>query len=107
MNDYIIPVVYSGADLTRFLPPKSYVDANAFKTVEELANHLKYLSNNPQEYVKHFWWKKYYKFILRATHNQERICDILNLPSTYSKKQTYDNYTAWFTAGCIEPNILF
>lgn len=61
IKNFVIPVIYSGADLSRFLPPKSYIDANDFNTAEDLANHLKFLSENPKEYVKYFWWKKHYK----------------------------------------------
>lgn len=53
----IIPVVVNGANMTHILPPKSYIDANEFESVEKLAEYLHYLSANPEEYVKYFWWK--------------------------------------------------
>lgn len=40
-----IPIVLAGANLTRFLPPDSYIDAILY-TEEQLANKIKYLIAN-------------------------------------------------------------
>lgn len=62
MKSNMIPVVYGGANYTKFAPPKSYINANDFKNVKELADYLKFLIDNPREYIKYFWWKKHYKY---------------------------------------------
>lgn len=109
INDLVIPVIYSGADIARFLPPMSYIDANSFATAEDLALHLKYLSRTPLEYIKFFWWKKYYK--IEPIHDTNRIickvCQKLNEPNFSHKKQTYINIHEWFYKSCKRPKILF
>jgi alpha-1,3-fucosyltransferase len=90
--DYnIIPVVLNGANMADFLPPKSYIDANSFETVEKLADYLKFLSENPKEYVKYFWWKKYYT---RWTRRVDlcQICEKVNDEELLSKGKTVDNF---------------
>jgi alpha-1,3-fucosyltransferase len=113
MDSIIIPVVYSGADMSRFAPPMSYVDANSFKTVEDLAKHLKFLAENPEEYAKYFWWRKHYKirtieqFDFDAVHRC-RICQKFNDPYMKFKQQVYTDIYEWFHHGsCKEPSIKF
>lgn len=60
LRKFMIPVVYGGANYSYFAPPKSYINANDFKTVKDLGNYLKFLTRNPKEYLRYFWWKKYY-----------------------------------------------
>lgn len=111
VKDYnIIPVVFSCADLSRFLPPKSYIDANSFDTVENLAKHLKYLSDDPREFVKYFWWKKYYKikeqYIVRGDQLC-KICQKLNEPNLWERKQFYA-IKDWYEKGiCKNASIKF
>lgn len=109
-NSVIIPVIYSGANLTRFLPPKSYIDANDFATVKDLADHLKFLSDNPKEYVKYFWWRRHYRIV-----NEEKVllgnalCDLcvkLNDPIFMSCHHEYADMTQWFhNNSCKDPKI--
>jgi alpha-1,3-fucosyltransferase len=109
--DNVVPVVYSGADLNRFMPPRSYIDANAFATVEKLAEHLKYLSENPQELVKYFWWKKYYKIREQWIVRGEQLCKIcqkLNEPNLWERQQFYPSIKAWNGKNmCKDPSIKF
>lgn len=101
MNSYIIPVVYCGAELARFAPPKSYIDANSFESAEKLAEYLKILSEKPEEYVKYFWWKQHYKVrtIYQFTFDQIHMCNVctkLNSPNLKYKQQIYTNLYSWF-----------
>lgn len=61
MGNGLIPVVYGGADYARFLPPKSYINAQDFKSTKELADFLVALSKNTEEYLSYFWWQDYYR----------------------------------------------
>lgn len=110
MNKFIIPVVYSGADLSHFLPPKSYIDVNDYETVEDLVGHLEFLSQTPHEYIKYFWWKKYYK--IGTSQDLSRIicnmCEKLNEPNFRFRRQTYVDMLGWFYQGaCSKPTIKF
>jgi alpha-1,3-fucosyltransferase len=59
-NTRVIPIVYGGSNYSYFAPPHTYIDVNDFENTEKLAMHLKFLMNNPVEYVKYFWWLDYY-----------------------------------------------
>ena len=108
MNSLIIPVIYAGVDLSRFLPPKSYIDANSFETVEQLGKYLKFLDENPKEYVKYFWWKKTYKILRDDSINVCEICKKLNEPNLHVKQNIYLDINKWFGRNsCTEPTIKF
>jgi alpha-1,3-fucosyltransferase len=107
MNDFIIPVIYSGVDISRFLPPKSYIDVNSFETVDELGKYLKFLAENPKEYVKYFWWKKYYR-VEEKTLDLCDICKKLNEPNLHKKQKIYKTINKWFgDEVCVKPKIKF
>ncbi|XP_055691713.1 alpha-(1,3)-fucosyltransferase C-like [Lutzomyia longipalpis] len=77
MSYDVVPVVYGGANYSQHLPPHSYIDANDFATATDLAKYLKSLTRNPKEYVKYFWWKKYYKTVVsRRLYNN--LCNKLH-----------------------------
>lgn len=75
----IIPIVYGGANYSRFVPPHSFIDVGDFEDVKQLAEYLKFLSENPKEYVKYFWWQKYYT-VRRAGLNYCELCEKLYQP---------------------------
>lgn len=107
LNEYIIPVIYSAANVSNFLPPKSYIDANAFNTAEDLANRLNYLANHPKEYVKYFWWKKHYKTEL-SHFNPCRLCKKFNEPGFLTTQHIIPNIEDWFNKNtCFDPKIKF
>jgi alpha-1,3-fucosyltransferase len=111
MLAFIVPVIFSGANLTRFLPPRSYIDANSFETAEDLAKHIKYLSDNPRELVKYFWWKKHYSVREQyAMENQQlcKICKKLNEPNLWERKQFIPSIKNWYGKGmCKSATIKF
>lgn len=107
MSEYVVPVIFSGADLSRFLPPKSYINANDFETAEDLASHLDYLSQNTYEYLKYFSWKKYYKIV--PSNQQQILCEVCKkLHNFRSKRQVYRNMEEWvYKDACHKPKIKF
>ena len=107
MNQNVLLVVFNGAELNKFLPPHSVIDANSFATADDLANYLIYLTKNPLEYVKYFWWKKFYYTQSSARLNYYKICSAINKSSLKNTRESYTNMTAWFFEGCSEPKIKF
>lgn len=95
---YNIPIVFNGADsVTNFAPPKSYIDVQDYKSVEEFVNFLNYLMDNPREYIKYFWWKKHY---VAKQHPVFRhtFCDLclkLNNKEFMSQKHEYGDINSW------------
>lgn len=108
ISKLVIPVIYSGADISRFLPPKSYIDVEKFRSAEDLANFLKVLTENPHEFVKYFWHRKYYKFNTRNDVDLCALCKKLNEPNFTAKRQTYLSVKDWFYQdACRKPKIQF
>lgn len=108
MMHNILPVVYSGADISRFLPPKSFINAESFETAEDLAQYLNFLMQNPKEYIKYFWWKKHYKVIHQNTMDICNLCRKLNEPRITYMTQSYDSIRNWYSKNsCREPRIKF
>ncbi|XP_066267526.1 alpha-(1,3)-fucosyltransferase 7-like [Branchiostoma lanceolatum] len=58
--DYdVIPVVLGApkSDYERLVPPNSFIHVDDFETAEALANYLKYLDQNDDDYSRYFAWK--------------------------------------------------
>jgi alpha-1,3-fucosyltransferase len=109
MENNIVPVVFNGADMKNFVPPRSVINANDFETVEDLAQYLKYLSNDLNAYQEYFWWKKHYKVITNP-YGQGfcNLCKKVNEMSKNRKKQVYENIMEWwYTGTCHERKIKF
>ncbi|XP_058836521.1 alpha-(1,3)-fucosyltransferase C [Topomyia yanbarensis] len=100
MDSYIIPVVFGGADYTKFAPPRSYIDVQQFKTVHQLVDYLDYLARNPREYIKYFWWKEHY----RISGDQPfcQLCRKLHEIGAQERTQYYRNIKQWWFDGACE-----
>ncbi|XP_070506558.1 alpha-(1,3)-fucosyltransferase C-like [Chironomus tepperi] len=110
MNLYAVPVVFNGVkDMNNFAPPKSYIDANDFTDAEKLADYLKYLIDNPKEYMNYFWWRKYYDAVFPADkYTHCSICKKLNEMVNEDRGQYYINISNWFYKNsCRKPKIKF
>ena len=75
----VVPVVRGGADYDSYFEPGSFVNAAHFKTAKELALHLKYLTENVDEYAKVLERKLKYRTdeVFKKT-NGCGICKFLN-----------------------------
>lgn len=94
-----MPIVYGGGDYKKFAPPHSVIDASSFESVEKLAEYLQYLDDNPKEYIKYFWWKKYYKII--GYHKQAfcTLCEKLHQATSVNKDESYRSIRDWWFLG--------
>lgn len=94
MQRYVIPIVYGGADYTKFVPPHSYIDVNNFQTIKQLAEFLRNLANNPEAYASYFWWKKYYQV---EDTTQSTLCDLCEkLHDTKLPKKSIENFENYY-----------
>jgi alpha-1,3-fucosyltransferase len=104
MEHYVIPIVYSGVEYEHYLPHHSYIDANHFESVEKLADHLKMLSSNPNEYIKYFHWKTYY----RALYSVDfcGLCVDMHKPNHHERISIYNDIEKWWLKGfCSKPKL--
>ncbi|XP_053611990.1 alpha-(1,3)-fucosyltransferase C-like [Plodia interpunctella] len=73
LNNYAIPVVYGGADYSRFLPPGSYLNAREHGPVR-LARTMKDVMGNKKRFHNFFRWRNHYRY--ERGENDSEICNI-------------------------------
>lgn len=105
LSRQVVSVVFGGADYTKIAPPHSYIDAEKFKTVKELADYLIYLDKHPKEYARYFWWRQFYRLTYRSPFCD--LCSKLNAPAATEKVQFYRDIENWWLGGTcyFEPKI--
>ena len=76
----VILVVRGGANYSKLLPPKTYIDTSAFNSSYSLANYLLYVGNNKDVFIDYLMEKDRYvaKELFQMTDNYCRICEKLN-----------------------------
>ena len=79
LQSWTVPVVYGGGDYSQYLPPHSYIAAGDFQTARELAAHLVWLMENPEQYLKYFWWKSHYQIVEEISPDRPH-----SLPASFS-----------------------
>ena len=42
MSSDVVPVVYGGANYSRYAPPHSYINVDDFTSIEQLGQHLRW-----------------------------------------------------------------
>ncbi|XP_001607468.1 alpha-(1,3)-fucosyltransferase C [Nasonia vitripennis] len=87
----VVPVVYGGANYSRFAPPKSYIDALDFETPKDLAEYLVRLSRNETEYKSYFDWKRLYGLSRPTKRVVCDLCELLNAEQ-WRKKYTISKW---------------
>ncbi|KAL0829940.1 hypothetical protein ABMA28_003413 [Loxostege sticticalis] len=91
-----VPIVYGGADYSRFLPPGSYLDARKHSP-EDLAAEMFHLMTSPEEYSQFFKWRQHYTYHdATATDNVCAVCEALNNKVMMETKTTYSEFRKWW-----------
>ena len=62
INRGSVPVLMGDVN-PEVLIPGSYIDVNQFKSIKEIAEHLKFLDKNDKEYNKYFEWKNKFHIV--------------------------------------------
>ncbi|XP_018009778.1 alpha-(1,3)-fucosyltransferase 4 [Hyalella azteca] len=89
----VVPVVYGLGPYEAVAPPGSYIDALAFPSARDLAQHLLYLSRNTSAYLAHFRWRDSYSWSMDHHVSWCALCEKLH--SQHEPRKTYDIYD-WF-----------
>ncbi|XP_052752403.1 alpha-(1,3)-fucosyltransferase C-like [Galleria mellonella] len=99
LQNNAIPIVYGGANYTRFMPEGIYLNARELGA-EKLAAKMSELINNPDEYAEYFRWKKYYSYYRRAqsveTDDYCGFCSLLNNEEMLQKTSVVENFREWW-----------
>ncbi|XP_030021645.2 alpha-(1,3)-fucosyltransferase C [Manduca sexta] len=109
LNYNTVPVVLSGVDYSRFLPPGSFLDALALGP-EKLAKSMYDIIQNPTLYYKFFRWRNYYSFHLRHespnTDDYCHFCAMANDDNLMSITSIYEDFDSWWNSS-LQCNHLF
>ncbi|CAH1637237.1 unnamed protein product [Spodoptera littoralis] len=95
-DNYAVPIVYGGANYTRFLPPGSYINAHEYHPYN-LAYIMHQAIKNPSIYYQYFKWRNYYTIDSGppGSHALCKLCEDLNTegrePKSYSKFRLWWN----------------
>ena len=95
----MVPIVYGGANYSSFAPPHSYINVMDFATPKTLAEYLKFLDQNPTEYLSYFWWKDFYRVNWKdkTVKSMCKLCQMLNDDDLESK--VYEDMSDWWKKG--------
>ncbi|KAL0829918.1 hypothetical protein ABMA28_003392 [Loxostege sticticalis] len=93
LQHYTVPVVYGGANYSRFLPPHSYINGRTLgpkKTAAKMAG----LIINRTEYLQYFSWQNHY-MIRNKTNSMCQLCEALNKGA----KKVHHGFRKWWNPG--------
>ncbi|CAK1580884.1 unnamed protein product [Parnassius mnemosyne] len=74
-DNYVVPIIYGGANYSRFLPPHSYIDAYETKP-SDIAAEIQRSLYSFTDYEKYFKWRNVYT--IENHHPFCDLCDVLN-----------------------------
>ena len=96
----LVPVVMGGANYAKLLPPNSYIDVRNFTSAANLAEYLKHLQKNPEEYLTFLQWKN--DFIIEDEYSPKRMCQLCDLlHSNTPLLRDFDVATWWEGSHCV------
>ncbi|KAH9507392.1 hypothetical protein Btru_057986 [Bulinus truncatus] len=98
----IVPVVRGGANYDHLFPADSVINVKDFSSPKKLAEYLKQLANNEEEFVKRLQWVWQYE-----VHGPKlplcHLCQAIHMTGPVSC--VYENVHQWWTHNaCIKPN---
>ncbi|KAM3968421.1 alpha-(1,3)-fucosyltransferase C [Aphomia sociella] len=100
LNHDTVPVVYGGANYTRFMPDGIYLNAHQMEP-RALAKKMYEITINMKSYHMFFRWKKYYSYHYRHespdTDNYCNFCSIINNDNLMKTTTVYENLNDWWT----------
>ncbi|XP_035435453.1 alpha-(1,3)-fucosyltransferase C-like [Spodoptera frugiperda] len=101
LNHYAVPIVYGGADYSRFLPPGSYLNAKQLGPYN-LAKEMFDIIENREIYYRFFRWRKYYSFGRRFENPDSneycKFCAMANDENLMKETKIYHNFSSWWNA---------
>ncbi|KAJ8728286.1 hypothetical protein PYW08_016671 [Mythimna loreyi] len=99
LQHYTVPVVYGGANYTRFMPDGIYLIAQQSQ-IRELAEEMVDAINYRQRYYDFFKWHNHYSYHNRResrdTDTYCKLCALINNQEKYAKTSIYENFIKWW-----------
>ncbi|XP_045505278.1 alpha-(1,3)-fucosyltransferase C-like [Colias croceus] len=103
LNNYAVPVVYGGADYSRFLPEGSYLDAINLGP-KKLAETIFDIMGNKTRYYEFFRWRNHYVYRDADHLNACRLCEMMN--RNLEEKSVWKYFRTWWNGVRYEENCL-
>ncbi|XP_026736399.1 alpha-(1,3)-fucosyltransferase C-like isoform X2 [Trichoplusia ni] len=92
----VVPILYGGADYSRFLPPGSYIDGRK-QSVTRLAAIMDRLMHSPKRYSQYFRWKPYYTYHDPSkVENVCSVCEALHNKKKVQETTIYESFRDWW-----------
>lgn len=91
----MVPVVFGGADYTRILPPHSYIDTRDFASPRDLAEYLRNLTLDHQEYSTYFKWRESFRVDLVPYRWLCDVCEKLH-QNVVANGKNLENLERWW-----------
>ncbi|KAI6169961.1 Glyco-tran-10-N domain-containing protein [Aphelenchoides besseyi] len=98
----IVPIVLRKSDYVNLVPEGSFIAVDQFDSMDALTEHLEFLMNNKDEYLKYFEWTRHYerqspnpiyRALCRACgklYEPGRVSAYKNMADFYSPKRLRD-----------------
>ncbi|KAJ0177335.1 hypothetical protein K1T71_007344 [Dendrolimus kikuchii] len=106
----IVPVVFGGANYSRFLPDGSYLDARKLG-VPKLVEKMIELIKNPKKYLEYFRWKNHYSYHKTSesveTNEYCKMCSLLNDDDMMRRNSIYDDLQTWWNEPDFKSNVVY
>ena len=102
----VIPIVRGGANYTKIIPHKWYINTADFPTVKALARYLQYLDGNPEKYAKFFEKRAQYRKPRKGVLGKSVWCDFCEkLHNSKEPRKSYGDMGSWWdkTKDCHKP----
>ncbi|CAD0199465.1 unnamed protein product [Chrysodeixis includens] len=101
LQNNAIPIVYGGANYTKFLPDGSYLNAKELG-IYALAAKIDELIKNPDMYAEYFRWTNHYTYHKTIdsieTNEYCKMCEVLNDEEAVKNKTVITEFTEWWEA---------
>ncbi|CAH1801061.1 unnamed protein product [Owenia fusiformis] len=103
----IIPIVLGGANYTKILPKKSFINILDFTSLDTFVNYLNLLDGNDTLYNEYFMWKKDYDFLHTYELRRSYMCSLCKKLHEDHTVKTYPNMDMWWNEkrDCVSPEI--
>ncbi|XP_059062288.1 alpha-(1,3)-fucosyltransferase C-like [Achroia grisella] len=99
LNHNTVPVVFGGANYTRFMPHGIYLNAREMEP-KVLAKTMYDITRNFEVYCKFFRWKKYYSYHFRHeipdTDDYCNFCAVINNDNLIKTTTVYKDFDRWW-----------
>ena len=96
-----VPVALGGLSVeeySRVAPPRSFIHAYNFTSIEELGKYLKHLTEDDTAYNRYHEWRSEY----RVDDDSFNMCDLCKLANEKPRLSAIQDVSSWWNSNCNE-----